>query len=411
MNKENLLKEFAKLAIRVGINIQPKQYLIVNAPVEAYEFVRIVVEEAYNAGAGNVIINWKDDTVNSLYYQNVSDEVLTEVPQFLIDKYRYVLDKGAALLSITSPNPNVYKNVDPMKMAMASNASNSKLKFFSDYTMASRTQWAIIAYPNYEWAQQVFPTLPKEEAYEKLLEAILYTSRVEENKDSVQEWNNHMKNLEVHNQILNDYNFEKIHFKNGIGTDLEIYLVENHIWAGGGEMSEKGVFFAPNIPTEETFTMPHNKKINGTVVSTKPLNFRGKLIPKFKLTFKDGVVVKYEADEEIETLKSLLETDEGSKSLGEVALISYDSPISNLGIIFYNTLFDENASCHLALGNAYSMNIKDGTTMPEEELVKLGYNVSNVHVDFMFGSSDMEIVGTTHDGKEIQIFRKGNFVI
>lgn len=411
MNKENLLKEFAKLAIRVGINIQPKQYLIVNAPVEAYEFVRTVVEEAYNAGAGNVIINWKDDTVNSLYYQNVSDEVLTEVPQFLIDKYRYVLDKGAALLSITSPNPNVYKNVDPMKMAMASNASNSKLKFFSDYTMASRTQWAIIAYPNYEWAQQVFPTLSKEEAYEKLLEAILYTSRVEEKKDSVQEWNNHMKNLEVHNKILNDYNFEKIHFKNGIGTDLEIYLVENHIWAGGGEMSEKGVFFAPNIPTEETFTMPHNKKINGTVVSTKPLNFRGKLIPKFKLTFKDGVVVKYEADEEIETLKSLLETDEGSKSLGEVALISYDSPISNLGIIFYNTLFDENASCHLALGNAYSMNIKDGTTMPEEELVKLGYNVSNVHVDFMFGSSDMEIVGTTHDGKEIQIFRKGNFVI
>lgn len=411
MNKENLLKEFAKLAIRVGINIQPKQYLIVNAPVEAYEFVRTVVEEAYNAGAGNVIINWKDDTVNSLYYQNVSDEVLTEVPQFLIDKYRYVLDKGAALLSITSPNPNVYKNVDPMKMAMASNASNSKLKFFSDYTMASRTQWAIIAYPNYEWAQQVFPTLSKEEAYEKLLEAILYTSRVEENKDSVQEWNNHMKNLEVHNKILNDYNFEKIHFKNGIGTDLEIYLVENHIWAGGGEMSEKGVFFAPNIPTEETFTMPHNKKINGTVVSTKPLNFRGKLIPKFKLTFKDGVVVKYEADEEIETLKSLLETDEGSKSLGEVALISYDSPISNLGIIFYNTLFDENASCHLALGNAYSMNIKDGTTMPEEELVKLGYNISNVHVDFMFGSSDMEIVGTTHDGKEIQIFRKGNFVI
>lgn len=411
MNKENLLKEFAKLAIRVGINIQPKQYLIVNAPVEAYEFVRIVVEEAYNAGAGNVIINWKDDTVNSLYYQNVSDEVLTEVPQFLIDKYRYVLDKGAALLSITSPNPNVYKNVDPMKIAMASNASNSKLKFFIDYTMASRTQWAIIAYPNYEWAQQVFPTLSKEEAYEKLLEAILYTSRVEENKDSVQEWNNHMKNLEVHNKILNDYNFEKIHFKNGIGTDLEIYLVENHIWAGGGEMSEKGVFFAPNIPTEETFTMPHNKKINGTVVSTKPLNFRGKLIPKFKLTFKDGVVVKYEADEEIETLKSLLETDEGSKSLGEVALISYDSPISNLGIIFYNTLFDENASCHLALGNAYSMNIKDGTNMPEEELVKLGYNVSNVHVDFMFGSSDMEIVGTTHDGKEIQIFRKGNFVI
>ena len=224
-------------------------------------------------------------------------------------------------------------------------------------------------------------------------------------------WKNHIHNLDEHNLILNKYNFKSLHFRNSLGTDLDIELVKDHIWAGGGELSGSGVFFVPNIPTEETFTMPHNQKINGTVVSTKPLNVRGKVIPSFKLTFKDGKVIDFEATEEYDTLKTLLETDEGSKSLGEVALVSYDSPISNLNILFYNTLFDENASCHLALGNAYSMNIKGGTKMTEEELKKYGYNVSNIHVDFMFGSRDMEIVGTTYDGRQIPIFRKGNFIL
>lgn len=410
-NKESLLKEFAHLAVEVGVNVQPGQLLVVNAPIVAKDLVEMITKRAYEVGAGRVMINWQDDFSSKLFYEYASDERLTEVPEFTIEKLKYIVAEKGAVISITSPNPEMLKDVDPKKIALASNASAPKYKFYSEHMMASKSQWSIIAYPNETWAHKVFPELTQDEAVEKLLEAILYTSRVDANSDAVENWKNHMHNLDVHNQILNDYNFKSLHFKNSLGTDLDIELVENHIWAGGGELSGDGIFFVPNIPTEENFTMPHNQKINGTVVSTKPLNVRGKVIPEFKLTFKDGRVVDFEAKEEYETLKTLLETDEGSKSLGEVALVSYDSPISNLNILFYNTLFDENASCHLALGNAYSMNIKGGTNMTEEELKKFGYNVSNIHIDFMFGSRDMEIVGTTHTGEKVTIFRKGNFVI
>lgn len=410
-NKEFLLKEFAHLAVEVGVNVQPGQLLVINAPIVAKDLVEMIAKRAYEVGAGRVMVNWQDDFSSKLFYEYASDERLTEVPEFTIERLKYIVAEKGAVISITSPNPEMLKDVDPKKIALASNASAPKYKFYSEHMMASKSQWSIIAYPNEAWAHKVFPELNKGEAVEKLLEAILYTSRVDANSDAVENWKNHMHNLDLHNQILNDYNFKSLHFKNSLGTDLDIELVENHIWAGGGELSGDGIFFVPNIPTEENFTMPHNQKINGTVVSTKPLNVRGKVIPEFKLTFKDGRVVDFEAKEEYETLKTLLETDEGSKSLGEVALVSYDSPISNLNILFYNTLFDENASCHLALGNAYSMNIKNGTNMTEEELKKFGYNVSNIHVDFMFGSRDMEIVGTTHTGEKVTIFRKGNFVI
>ncbi len=410
-NKESLLKEFAHLAVEVGVNVQPGQLLVINAPIVAKDLVEMIAKRAYEVGAGRVMVNWQDDFSSKLFYEYASDERLAEVPEFTIERLKYIVAEKGAVISITSPNPEMLKDVDPKKIALASNASAPKYKFYSEHMMASKSQWSIIAYPNEAWAHKVFPELNKGEAVEKLLEAILYTSRVDANSDAVENWKNHMHNLDVHNQILNDYNFKSLHFKNSLGTDLDIELVENHIWAGGGELSGDGIFFVPNIPTEENFTMPHNQKINGTVVSTKPLNVRGKVIPEFKLTFKDGRVVDFEAKEEYETLKTLLETDEGSKSLGEVALVSYDSPISNLNILFYNTLFDENASCHLALGNAYSMNIKNGTNMTEEELKKFGYNVSNIHVDFMFGSRDMEIVGTTHTGEKVTIFRKGNFVI
>lgn len=410
-NKESLLKEFAHLAVEVGVNVQPGQLLVINAPIVAKDLVEMIAKRAYEVGAGRVMVNWQDDFSSKLFYEYASDERLTEVPEFTIERLKYIVAEKGAVISITSPNPEMLKDVDPKKIALASNASAPKYKFYSEHMMASKSQWSIIAYPNEAWAHKVFPELNKGEAVEKLLEAILYTSRVDANSDAVENWKNHMHNLDVHNQILNDYNFKSLHFKNSLGTDLDIELVENHIWAGGGELSGDGIFFVPNIPTEENFTMPHKQKINGTVVSTKPLNVRGKVIPEFKLTFKDGRVVDFEAKEEYETLKTLLETDEGSKSLGEVALVSYDSPISNLNILFYNTLFDENASCHLALGNAYSMNIKNGTNMTEEELKKFGYNVSNIHVDFMFGSRDMEIVGTTHTGEKVTIFRKGNFVI
>ena len=248
-------------------------------------------------------------------------------------------------------------------------------------------------------------------AVDKLWDAILYASRVSEDGDVVEAWNKHNAEIKVHSDKLNDYNFKSLHFKNSLGTDLTVGLIKDHIWAGGCDETTKGILFNPNIPTEEVFTMPDRFNINGTVASTKPLSYGGVLIENFKLTFKDGRVVAHEALKNEETLTNLLNTDEGSRSLGEVALISHDSPISNLNILFYNTLFDENASCHLALGNCYPTNLKGGTDLSDEELYGLGGNHSMVHVDFMFGSADMEVVGTTQDGKEVQIFSKGNFII
>ena len=214
-----------------------------------------------------------------------------------------------------------------------------------------------------------------------------------------------------HNQILNDYNFDTLYFKNSVGTDISIKLVDNHIWAGGGELTPDGILFNPNIPTEENFTMPHKYGVNGKVVATKPLNYQGKLIEDFWLEFKDGKVINYGAAKNKDILENLLNFDEGSRYIGEIALISYDSPISNSGILFYNTLFDENASCHMALGRAYTINIKDGTTMSMEELKEKGYNNSMSHSDFMFGSKDLSVIGKTKDGKEVVIFKDGNFVI
>ncbi len=407
---EKLLRKFANLAVKVGVNIKEGQLLVVNAPVECYDFVRLIVEEAYKAKAGNVVVKWNDSVTNKFYYLNVSDDVLKDIPEHVVKQGEYFVEKNGAFLSIASPNPGLMADVDPMKMMIAQKAANEKMSFLRKYTMSNGGQWTVIAAPNYDWAKKVFPDAKFSEGVDKLWDAILAASRVREDNDPVQEWKEHMDRLAAHNKKLNEYNFKKLNFKNSLGTNLEVKLVENHIWGGGGETAQNGVYFAPNIPTEESFSMPHKDGVNGKVVSTKPLNYSGKLIENFWLEFKDGKVVKYHAEKEEEALKSLLELDEGSSRLGEVALISHDSPISNTNILFYNTLFDENASCHLALGNAYTMNIKGGHTLPEKDLIEKGYNKSMTHVDFMFGSADMKIVGTTQDGKEVSVFENGNFV-
>lgn len=411
MNKQLLLEKLAKLAVRVGINIQPQQQLVVNAPVEAYELVRLIAHEAYVAGSGQVTINWSDTQISKDAYTYLSVEQLSEVPDFVVDRMHYFVDNKAGFLSITSPNPKAFVGVDPRKMSEASKAMHIKTAFFSEAVSASKNPWSIIAYPNEEWCKTVFPDDPIEVAYDKLFEAIMTTSRVTETNDTVEEWKNHVEELEKHFKLLNEYNFKSLHFKNNLGTDLHVDLIKDHIWAGGAESTPEGVIFVPNIPTEEVFTMPDKYGVNGKVVSTKPLLYRGVLIKDFWFEFEEGKIVNFGATEGYETLKVLLETDEGATRLGEVALISDDSPISNLNILFCNTLFDENASCHLALGNAYSMNLKNGTTMSEEEYKQTNANTSMVHVDFMFGSPDMEIVGTKQDGEKVQVFRKGSFVI
>ena len=411
MAEIEILEKYAKLIVEVGANVQKDQYVGINSSTETKELARLLVKAAYKAGAKRVDVQWSDNYVTRTNYDYMSVETLEDIPDWSIDKVKWFMDNNGCVISITSPIPGLNAGVDQMKMQKAGIARMKAFKFYQDHMMGNHAQWCVVAAPNKVWAKKVFPNLKEDEAVEALWDAILQASRVTETNDPIEEWADHNKSMLAHNKILNDYNFDTLHFTNSLGTDLHVKIVENHIWAGGGENSSKGVYFNPNIPTEENFTMPEKLGVNGKVVSTKPLNYQGNLIEDFWLEFKDGKVINFDAKKNRDTLNSLLETDEGSKYLGEVALISYDSPISNSNILFLNTLFDENASCHLALGRAYPMNVKGGTVMTDEELVKAGSNQSMVHVDFMFGSKDLQVEGTLKDGSKVTIFTDGDFVI
>ena len=410
MPSENLLRKYARLAVAVGTNVQKGQMLVINTTTDCSAFVRLCVEEAYAIGAKMVTVRWSDDPISHTTYVNADVETLEEIPAWQVAQLNYIMDKGAAMLSVHAPTPGLLGDVDPIKVQRANIALRTAIKDYQAYMMGDQTQWSVVSIPTTAWAVKVFPELEPSVAVDRLWDAILKAVRVEENNDPVAEWKKHNQMLANHNRILNDYNFRKLHFVSSTGTDLMLELVENHVWAGGSGYSVKGIEFNPNMPTEESFCMPYKFGVNGKVVATKPLNYQGRLIDGFWLQFKDGKVVDFDAAKEKETLKGLLEFDEGSSYLGEVALISHDSPISNSKILFLNTLFDENASCHLALGRAYPMNVKNGTEMTQEELTALGSNNSMEHEDFMFGSADMKITGITHEGLEIELFNNGNFV-
>ena len=408
-----LLKEYAKLAVELGVNVQPGQPLEIRTPVEAYELARECAKVAYEKGASKVIVEYDDEPRTRMNYEYMSEENLAKVPNWQLDKIQENIDSGYCRLFISGSNPDLLNGIDPKKIQNVSIARMNATKKFQYYSMNNVGQWSIVAYPEINWAHKVFPDIKDDdEAMNALWDAILMTSRVELGK-TVDNWNKHNAEIKEHSKKLNDYNFKSLHFKNSLGTDLTVGLIKDHIWEGGCDVSrgQYKCLFNPNIPTEEVFTMPDRYHIDGKVYSTKPLSYNGNVIPSFNLTFKDGKVVDYDAEVNKEILKNLLETDEGSTSLGEVALISYDSPISNSGILFYDTLFDENASCHLALGACYPTNLKGGTELSEDELYERGGNKSMEHCDFMFGSKDMHIVGTTYDGEEIVVFDSGNFVI
>ena len=405
-----LLQKYAQIAVQMGVNIQTDQLLIINSPVTCAKFTRLCVEEAYRLGARQVIVHWQDELCTKLDYAYVEADTLAQVPQWILDRKQNEIDRGCAYLHLASSIPSLLENADPNKVKAVSLARQKAMKPFQNYTMANHGQWCIVGVPNVHWAQKVFPDLSEKEAMEKLWEAIFKTVYVEEENNSIAAWEKHNAEITARADKLNQYNFKSLHFKNGIGTNLTVELIRDHIWSGGCEKTTTGVVFNPNMPTEEVFCMPLKKGVQGKVVSTKPLSYQGKLIQQFTLEFKEGKAVCWQASNEEEILKSLLELDEGSAYLGEVALISHDSPISKSGILFYDTLFDENASCHLALGCAYPMNLKGGNQMTEEQLLEAGSNISMTHVDFMFGSNDMEVTGLTEDGNTIVIFKSGNFV-
>ncbi len=411
MPSQKRLEKYAKLSVLSGANLQKGQPLMISANTDTKEFVRLIVEEAYKAGASDVRVRWNDEITAHSSYAYKTKEQLEEIPEYVVKEYEYYIEKGYALIAVHATTPGLLADIDPEKLQAASIASSKALKMWREHTMGNRTQWCVISVPTPSWALKVFPEQSVEEAVESLWNAILSAVRVEEDNDPVAEWDTHTKRLQHNNKVLNDFNFKSLHFTSGLGTDLVVELVKDHIWAGGNEESTNGTIFNANMPTEENFSMPLKTGVNGIVYASKPLNYNGVLVKEFWLKFKDGKVVEYDAKEGLETLKSLVEYDEGSSYLGEVALVNYDSPISNSGILFMNTLFDENASCHLALGRAYPMNIKGGHDMTQDELDKAGSNNSMEHEDFMFGTSDMNIVGTKYDGTEVQVFKDGNFVI
>ena len=409
--KKELMEKYARLIVRSGVNVQKGQLLVINAAVKDYEFIRMCVREAFEAGAGEVEVKWSDEIVNKLVYENETAEVLADVPDWVPERTRREHEKKACYLSVHSGTPGLLKDIDPAKMKQSRMAYMKKMAPYMSYTMNNEGQWCVAALPSAGWAKLVFPDLEEEEAIEALTKAILMSVRITDDNDPVEEWKNHDRELMEHCDILNEFNFKTLHFVSELGTDLYVDLVKDHIWVGGGCTTPDGVFFNPNMPTEECFCMPHRLGVTGKVVASKPLSHNGKVIEGFWFEFKDGVVVNYGAEKEYDTLKDMLETDEGSRHLGEVALISYDSPISRSNILFYNTLFDENASCHLALGRCYPENVKGGIEMNESELAQVGGNSSLNHVDFMFGTRDMHVTGIRHDGSEVTVFDHGNFVV
>lgn len=406
------LKKYAQLAVINGTGLKEGQTLVINAPVSAQEFVRLCVQSAYeDAKAGYVYVRWNDEISSKMTYQHANLERITNVDEWVVSQYKTFVAEGAAALSIYAPAPGLMDDVDASVIAKVTQATQKAIAFYRQHMMSNQSQWSLVSIPNLFWAKKIFPNLSEEEAITALWEAIFKAVRIDDENDPMVDWTAHNAKLHANNERLNQHQLTSLRFKNSLGTDIEIGLVKNHRWAGGSELAANGQIFNPNIPTEETFTMPHKDRVHGKVVATKPLNYQGRLIDEFYFVFKDGRVVEYNANVGKEVLDLLINSDEGVRFIGEVALISHDSPISNMNILFYNTLYDENASCHIALGRAYPMNVLNGTTMSDDELKAIGMNFSNEHVDFMFGSEDMHIVGVKEDGTQIEIFKDGNFVL
>ncbi len=405
---EEKLREYARLMVRVGINVQPGQEIVISCPVEHYAFAHELIKEAYLAGAAEVIMRWSDDVETRQYYENVSEETLSTVPDWKAQSYLYYSRRGAGHLSVSGGDPENLKGIDPMRMHLREAALEQALEEHHKRMMASEVPWSVAAVPQKKWAKKVFPELSEEEGMEKLWELILKSVRVWDG-DAVSAWEKHNAFLKEKCRMMDEYGFEKLHYKNSIGTDFTVGLVKGHKWEGGSEKSGTGTVFMANMPTEEIFTMPHREMAEGTIVSSMPLSYRGTMIKNFSLTFQGGKVVDYHAQEGIETLKSILDGDEGSRHLGEVALVPYTSPISQMKTLFYHTLFDENASCHFALGACYPTTIEGGAAMSEEELLQAGGNTSMNHVDFMVGTSDLTITGIKSDGEEVLLFENGDW--
>jgi aminopeptidase len=406
---ESLLEQYAELVVRVGVNIQPGQALLVTAPLETVEFTRLIVSKAYEAGAKYVQVEFEDDSITRSRFEHGDEASFDYYPAWKAEMMEKFAEEGGATLTIKVPNPDLYQGIDPEHVSRATKAAATAREGYAHYTRNAKISWCLIKAPTKAWADKVFADIAEEDRIRVMWDTIFQMNRVD-GSDPIQNWQGHLNNLEQLQNKLNHKNYKSLHYR-APGTDLKIELAERHIWRGGGGENAQGIYTVANMPTEEVFTMPKRTGVNGHITSTMPLNLNGQLVDRITFTFKDGKVTEYTAESGEQHLTHLLATDEGACYLGEVALVPHDSPISNLNRIFYNTGIDENASCHLALGSAYPFNIENGTQMNREELLENGANVSLTHVDFMIGSAELDIDGELQDGSTEAVFRKGNWAI
>lgn len=406
-NFEEKLQKYAELIVKVGVNVQPGQEVVLYINVDQQHLAHLIVKEAYKAGAGKVMIKWSDTFAQREFLEHASDEFLENVPEFTKEEAQYIADHRCCRISVMSEDPGAFGGIDQKRVAAYQSANGKALMPVRQATQNNDLSWTVVAAASPAWAERVFPDLKGEAAVDRLWEEIFKTTRIDR-EDPIQAWKDHDAKLHEKEDWLNKEQFSALHYTSP-RTDLTIGLPENHVWEGGGSKNAAGIEFMANMPTEECFTAPDNRRIDGYVTSTKPLSYAGNILENMKFTFKDGKVVEATAEKGQAVLDHLLETDEGVRSLGEVSLVPDPSPISQSGITFFNTLFDENASDHLALGAAYPFNVQGGTKMSKDQLKAKGINFSQAHVDFMVGSADMNIDGIKKDGTIVPVFRNGDW--
>ena len=404
MNK-NMLEKYAEVIVKVGLNLQEGQRLFIAAGLNTASLIREVTAKAYQNGAPLVTVLWDDEELKKIRHQYAPRDSFEEFPEWVARGILENAERGDAYLSVTGLDPDLLAGFDPELIALELKTRAKHYKPALNLISNGGVQWTVVCPPTPKWAAKIFPDLPEEEAEEKLWGVMEKLCRLDYD-DPVTAWQQHLSDLSKRHDYLNKMQFQTLHFR-GPGTDLKVGMPKDHIWKGGSGKTQGGVDFTANLPTEEVFSMPHKDRVEGTVHSTKPLNYFGNLIEDFSLTFEKGRVVDFSAKKGEETLSKMLESDKNAKQLGEVALVPYYSPISESGLIFFNTLYDENAACHLALGSAYRINIKDGVKMSDEELDAAGVNDSLIHVDFMIGSDKVDIDGITPDGSVIPLMKKG----
>ncbi|WP_137134851.1 aminopeptidase [Rhizobium sp. FKY42] len=401
------LEKLAEVAVKVGLQLQQGQDLVITAPLAALTLVRLITKHAYSAGAGIVSTFYSDEETTLARFRYGQDASFDKAADWLYEGMAKAYAGGAARLAISGDNPMMLTNEDPEKVARANKATSIAYKPALEKISNFDINWHICSYPNPAWARQVFPDLPEEEAVHKLAEAIFAASRIN-TPDPIAAWAEHNANLKKRSSWLNTERFSALHFS-GPGTDLTVGLADGHEWHGGASKAKNGVICNPNIPTEEVFTTPHALKVEGTVSSTKPLSHQGTLIDNIQVRFEAGRIVEAKASKGESVLNKVLDTDEGARRLGEVALVPHSSPISASGVLFYNTLFDENASCHIALGQCYSKCFLDGASLSPEQIKAQGGNSSLIHIDWMIGSDQVDIDGLREDGSRVPVMRKGEW--